>query len=305
MSCSTSGVPFHEGGPTPLKISARWPDGSWGPPRAGGGCAQGSGGGLARPASASSLQEGMILIMARTCLVCSGPRRAEIDHELLSGTPLREIAGQFGTSKSSLDRHRSHIELIGGKHLAMGQVAAVAAETADPQKLIDKVHELLVNAQRLTRRAERAKNLQTAFQGIREVRGILELIGKLNGEIATGTRVAMGVKVGDQSARGAEVEDIKKKLWAKLANLQPVMSRPPQWRERFREYLDEIVADTRSPEGQAANKARIHELLTKAGYVHPNNMDLAELTDEQRALVEGLVEAARKKSAELVSGAVQ
>jgi len=46
--------------------------------------------------------------MPRTCLACASPERHAIDKALAIGTPLRDIAGKYGMSSSSLDRHKRH-----------------------------------------------------------------------------------------------------------------------------------------------------------------------------------------------------
>ena len=44
--------------------------------------------------------------MPRTCTVCTHADRPEIDQALLTGQPLRDIAGRVGTSRSALLRHK-------------------------------------------------------------------------------------------------------------------------------------------------------------------------------------------------------
>jgi len=44
--------------------------------------------------------------MAQICSICRHKKRSEIDELLIRLTPLREIAGRFDVSKSSLSRHR-------------------------------------------------------------------------------------------------------------------------------------------------------------------------------------------------------
>jgi len=54
---------------------------------------------------------GKKITMPRTCLACKSPERLKIDKALVSGAPLREIAGRWGFSKSSLERHKSHVSV--------------------------------------------------------------------------------------------------------------------------------------------------------------------------------------------------
>lgn len=44
--------------------------------------------------------------MANTCRVCRHVNRAHIDVALRRGTPLHDLAGQYGTSRSALQQHK-------------------------------------------------------------------------------------------------------------------------------------------------------------------------------------------------------
>ncbi len=47
--------------------------------------------------------------MPRTRTVCHHPNRGRIDEALVSGTAIRDIAGQYTLTKSAVGRHRTHI----------------------------------------------------------------------------------------------------------------------------------------------------------------------------------------------------
>jgi len=47
--------------------------------------------------------------VARQCTVCTHPNQGKIDEALVSGTAIRDIAGQHGLAKSAVDRHSTHI----------------------------------------------------------------------------------------------------------------------------------------------------------------------------------------------------
>jgi hypothetical protein len=47
--------------------------------------------------------------MARSCTVCSHPDHTAIADALAKGRSLREIAAQFGVSKTALHRHYHHL----------------------------------------------------------------------------------------------------------------------------------------------------------------------------------------------------
>ena len=59
--------------------------------------------------------------MPRRCTVCDHRERDKIDAALVSGAPLRDIAGRHGVSKSALERHK-------GAHLPPHLAKARAAE---------------------------------------------------------------------------------------------------------------------------------------------------------------------------------
>lgn len=120
--------------------------------------------------------------MPRKCTICEHPRVEEINTALLDGVPLRDIAGQFSVSKTALHRHKEHIPA--------GLVKAQEAqEVARADNLLDQVVELRDRALSILTKAEQAGDLKTALQGIREARGCLELLARLQGELQEGTTI--------------------------------------------------------------------------------------------------------------------
>jgi hypothetical protein len=63
--------------------------------------------------------------------------------------------------------------------------AKEAGKVADAGTLLDQVQGLVVRATGILDRAEQAGEHQAALGAIRELRGCLELFGKLNGELRT------------------------------------------------------------------------------------------------------------------------
>ena len=115
--------------------------------------------------------------MGRTCSVCSNPRRVEIDTALLSGQSLRVVASRFESSLGSVQRHKEHV----APALAL---AHEAAEVADADDLLSKVRGLEADARRIGAAAEKAGDLRTALQGVREQTRIIELLVDLAARIA-------------------------------------------------------------------------------------------------------------------------
>lgn len=113
--------------------------------------------------------------MARTCTVCTHPKREEIDAALVAQEPIRDIAGRTGTTKSALDRHRQHV--------AAGLVKAKGAkEEARAETLLDTIRGLAADAHRIRAKAEEAEDLRTALDAIGKLTKIVELLVKLRAE---------------------------------------------------------------------------------------------------------------------------
>ena len=88
--------------------------------------------------------------MGRRCSICSHKDRAEIERALVQGEPFRDVAVRFGTSASSLHRHKgSHLAPHLAKAYEAGQVtrAAELAQEAETRKARDLGHAIDVAAQ--------------------------------------------------------------------------------------------------------------------------------------------------------------
>lgn len=115
--------------------------------------------------------------MPRTCTICKHPQREGMDAALVAAEPLRSIAERFGTSATALHRHKVD-------HVSRALVrAAEARELAHDGKLLDQVKGLIARAQSILSKAEARGDHRTALAAIREVRGTLELLGKITGEL--------------------------------------------------------------------------------------------------------------------------
>jgi len=116
--------------------------------------------------------------MAQECSICTHSRRAEIDQAIARGDAHRAIAREFGVSRHALDRHKKN------GHIAQ-QIAkaAEAKEIAQAENLLSKITTLQETADRILDQAERAGDLRAACAAIREVRGVLELMAKVTGEL--------------------------------------------------------------------------------------------------------------------------
>jgi transposase len=112
--------------------------------------------------------------MSRKCSICNHPNRTAIDKAIVSGTPIRDIAGQFNVSKSAVYRHKKHIPEALTK-------AQAAEETAQADNLLDEIRQLQARTTKILGKAEKAGDLPTALKAIREARECLKMLAKLEG----------------------------------------------------------------------------------------------------------------------------
>jgi hypothetical protein len=114
--------------------------------------------------------------MARPSTVEAHPRKAEIDAALLSGTPYRDIAGQFDISKSAIERYVNSQpeQLTKAQH---------AHEVASADVLLGQVEELRSKMFAMFNKMERAGNYATAIKAARELRAIYELLLETEGRL--------------------------------------------------------------------------------------------------------------------------
>ena len=129
------------------------------------------------------------------CTICNHPLRVEIDKALVAGATYREIAQRFGVSRDALYRHRKngHIaeqiakaakkkEIQQAKEVQAAILAQEAQEVADAQTILDEVSRLKGRALTILDRAE-TEGTREACMALREVRGIIELLAKVRGEL--------------------------------------------------------------------------------------------------------------------------
>ena len=116
--------------------------------------------------------------MAKSCPVCVHSERQAIELAILEGANLREVAKRYELSYWALDRHKRG-------HIPAGLLKAQEAqEVARADSLLDQLRQLQQKALELLEKAEDAGDLRTALQGVREAKGCLDLLAKLQGDLA-------------------------------------------------------------------------------------------------------------------------
>ena len=129
------------------------------------------------------------------CTICNHPQRLEIDTALVAGVSYRAIASQYGVSREAVGRHKrnGHIaeqiakvakkkEIQQAKEVQAAILAQEAQEVADAQTILDEVSRLKGRALTILDRAE-TEGTREACMALREVRGIVELLAKVRGEL--------------------------------------------------------------------------------------------------------------------------
>ncbi len=125
----------------------------------------------------------------RMCIVCSNPRVAEVDAALIGTEPYRSVALRFNVPPGSVFRHQK-------KHLSATLLKAkAAADIAAGDTLMEQVEELKSMARRLGKKAEDAGDYRGALAAVRELVRVVELVGKLTGQLG-GDQAPTGPRVG-------------------------------------------------------------------------------------------------------------
>jgi AcrR family transcriptional regulator len=128
--------------------------------------------------------------MANKCQVCVHEQAKQIDEALVNGASIREIVERFGVSRGSVYRHRK-------EHLPKAIVKAKEFEDiAKADDLLAQIKEIQARTLAILERQE-GKDDRLALMAIREVRGNLELLGRVIGELDNVPKVAVLVNSPD------------------------------------------------------------------------------------------------------------
>jgi hypothetical protein len=116
--------------------------------------------------------------MPRTCTVCTHPERREIDRALVArSASYRDIAGQYGVSRTAISRHTQ-------EHLPETLARAHAAEqAARADELLMDVRRIGVKTLRALTTAEEAEDWATVLRAVREARENIRLLAELRGRL--------------------------------------------------------------------------------------------------------------------------
>ena len=134
--------------------------------------------------------------LGRQCTICNHPQRGEIDKALVAGVAYRRIAAEYGVSDGSLRRHKKngHIaeqiakvakkkEIKQAGEIQAAILAQEVQEVMDAGTILAEVSHLKARALTILDRAE-VEGTREACMALREVRGIVELLAKIQGQLS-------------------------------------------------------------------------------------------------------------------------
>jgi len=116
--------------------------------------------------------------MPAVCSICVHSGREAIDSALILATEsYRTVAKRYGVSPAALVRHRRN-------HAARAvRKAQEVREYRSGEKLLDRVENLAEKSWGILEKAENVEDFKTAISGVVATKGVLELIGRLSGEL--------------------------------------------------------------------------------------------------------------------------
>lgn len=152
------------------------------------------------------------------CTICNHPDRREIDEQIVAGTPVRDIAGRFGISKSAVYRHKKN-------HLPSSLAKArESEEVAQADDLLGRIRGLQQRSLRILNTAEQSGELKTALKAIRETRENIKLLAQLELEL-------WNRQVGGASNEIVIIDDIAGRVFADPASREAARE---LWRRAIR-----------------------------------------------------------------------
>jgi hypothetical protein len=115
------------------------------------------------------------------CGPCFHPLREQIDRQIVDGVPYRTIATRFHLSLGTINRHRAHL-----KEMLNDALQERAGERSERgSDLLNRVTKLVDEAESLLAVAKSKENIVGATSAINSACRLLELCGKLSGELSS------------------------------------------------------------------------------------------------------------------------
>jgi hypothetical protein len=157
--------------------------------------------------------------MPQKCTICSHSKRDEIDRLLVEGVSLRDAAGRYDLTKSSLDRHKNRCLAA---TMAKAEMAVEQGEIVNGVNLIDQMRDLNRETLAILAEAKSLKDYQIALKAIARAERQIELQARLLGELQEGTTVNILVTPEWQAIRGRLLAALAPFPEAKLAIVEAI-----------------------------------------------------------------------------------
>lgn len=156
--------------------------------------------------------------MARKCSICESEHLKAIDKSLVDNDSIRAIAERYGMTIGSVHRHKTN-------HLPVAMIKArQAEEVIHGSALMNRVEKIMARCERISEITTAEGDWTPALGALRELRGCIELLGKLSGEINSAPKIAVQVNTGGESLDVRELSDaeLEARIAARLGVAQGV-----------------------------------------------------------------------------------
>ena len=152
------------------------------------------------------------------CRICRHPKHAAINEALLGGATLRAVAKQFGLGSIGVihnHRQRGHIPL------AM-QAAAGAEKVLEAESLLAKLQMIEGDDRRILIKAEGARNFSAAIAAVRELRGVVDSVGRITGAIRDRATVTVELNVSESDSLKMAIVYLQRRGWKLIPPVETV-----------------------------------------------------------------------------------
>ena len=152
--------------------------------------------------------------MPQNCSVCSHGQRIELELAIMAGTPLRAVAARFGTSATSLSRHRGHISGALAKVQETHQVARAATVSEALESFHSKTRGILEECQQIARDAAASGDPKLRLGA---VKASLDTLAELRAQLSFRAEVEKHRPQSQQGSEGDAVQNLEQVLRGLLA----------------------------------------------------------------------------------------
>lgn len=132
------------------------------------------------------------------CKTCRHPERAQIDAAIAAGETFVSIGQRFGLTHDSVRRHRPHLAAAVLQRLD-------GRPEAGARSALDRLEELYERVSRVLDRAESEGKAGITLAAARELRGLVEILARITGELDERPQVVVNLV---ESREWAHLQDV-------------------------------------------------------------------------------------------------